>query len=78
MILNQSSGILLNVEQEMKNLVIAGRGQSCVVAFYDFYQLPKDFYIELKLKEAKRLEQETRTELPNGSKYYKMTAADLK
>ena len=26
MILNQTSGVLLNVEQEMKNLVIAGRG----------------------------------------------------
>ena len=78
MILNQTSDVLLNAEQEMKNLCIAGRGQSCIIAFYDFYQLPNDFYIELKLKEAKRMEQETRKELPNGSKYYKVTAANLK
>ncbi len=78
MILNSTSGVLFNIEQEMKNLCLAGKGRSTVVAFYDFYQLPPELYIGLKLKEAKNLDVDTRRELPDGSNYYKMVSADLK
>ena len=79
MILNSTSVNLLNVEQAMKNLCAAGKGKCCVIAFYDFYKLPAELYIDLTLKESKAIERSTpRQELPEGSQYYKLVSADLK
>ena len=40
--------------------------------------MPGDFYVNLKVKEAKQMDRDNRSELKDGSKYYKMIAADLK
>ena len=40
--------------------------------------MPDDFYVNLKVKEAKQMDRDNRSELIDGSKYYKMIAADLK